>query len=43
MNEYEDEKVLEQLEGIHEVLEVLISSLDKGDCCSKDDDCSEED
>jgi len=43
MNEYEDEKVLVQLEGIHELLEVLVACIDKDDCCFKEQKCCNED
>ena len=39
MNEYEDEKVLAQLEGIHELLEVLIACIDRDDYYSKEQEC----
>jgi len=38
MNDFEGEKVLEQLEGIHQVLAYLVSQTESC-CCSKECDC----
>ncbi len=51
MNDFEGERVLEQLEGIHELLAYLVEALDtescccsveENCCCSKDNECCEE-
>jgi len=40
MNDFEGERVLEQLEGIHELLAYLLEALDvESCCCSKECDC----
>jgi|TARA_R100001163_G_C4860475_1_gene66956 hypothetical protein len=45
MNELEDEMVLAQLEGIHELLEALIEVAHcccSCTCCAEEKDCSDE-
>jgi hypothetical protein len=42
MNEFEDERVLAELEGIHQLLEVLIAQVELNDCCKTEKDEEEE-
>jgi|TARA_Y100001963_G_scaffold92868_1_gene127801 hypothetical protein len=45
MNEFEDERVLAQLEGIHELLEALVEVAHcccDYTCCVEEKDCSDE-
>ena len=33
MNDFESEELLQQVEGLHELVEVLLSCVDQDDCC----------
>ncbi len=33
MNDFESEQLKEQVDGLHELIEVLLSCVDQDDCC----------